>query len=147
LLAVPHRVDDVKPVSDFEGTPLDQVFVGTCTNGRYGDLKRFADIVKGKRVKVRTIVVPASRAVLLKAVDTGVLRDIIESGAVVGNPGCGPCLGAHQGVLGEGETGLSTANRNFRNRMGVGAKYFLSSPTTAAFSALKGEITSPGDFL
>ncbi len=145
LLAVPHRVDDVRPVSDFEGTPLDQVFVGTCTNGRYGDLKRFADIVRGKKVKVRTIVVPASRAVLLRAVDTGILRDIIESGAVIGNPGCGPCLGAHQGVLGEGETGLSTANRNFKNRMGVGAKYFLSSPTTAAFSALKGEIALPGD--
>ncbi len=145
LLAVPHRVDDVRPVSDFEGTPLDQIFVGTCTNGRYGDLKRFADIVKGKKVKVRTIVVPASRAVLLKAVETGVLGDIIRSGAVVGNPGCGPCLGAHQGVLGEDETGLSTANRNFKNRMGVGAKYFLSSPTTAAFSALKGEIALPGD--
>ena len=145
LLAVPNRVDDVRPVSDFEGTPLDQVFVGTCTNGRYGDLKRFADIVRGKKVKVRTIVVPASRAVLLKAVNTGVLTDIIESGAVVGNPGCGPCLGAHQGVLGDGETGLSTANRNFKNRMGIGAKYYLSSPTTAAFSALKGEITSPGE--
>ena len=145
LLAVPHRVDDVRPVSDFEGTPLDQVFVGTCTNGRYEDLYRFADIVRGKKVKVRTIVVPASRAVLLKAVNTGILRDIIESGAVIGNPGCGPCLGAHQGVLGDGETGLSTANRNFKNRMGVGAKYYLSSPTTAAFSALKGEITSPRD--
>lgn len=145
LLAVPHRVDDVRPVSDFEGVPLDQVFVGTCTNGRYGDLKRFADIVRGKKVKVRTIVVPASRAVLLEAVNTGILTDIIESGAVIGNPGCGPCLGAHQGVLGDGETGLSTANRNFKNRMGVGAKYYLSSPTTAAFSALKGEITSPRD--
>ena len=95
LLAVPHRVDDVRPVSDFEGVPLDQVFVGTCTNGRYGDLKRFADIVRGKKVKVRTIVVPASRAVLLEAVNTGILTDIIESGAVIGNPGCGPCLGAH----------------------------------------------------
>ena len=145
LLAVPHRVDDVRPVSDFEGVPLDQVFVGTCTNGRYEDLKRFADIVRRKKVKVRTIVVPASRAVLLKAVNTGILTDIIESGAVIGNPGCGPCLGAHQGVLGDGETGLSTANRNFKNRMGVGAKYYLSSPTTAAFSALKGEITSPRD--
>ncbi|NLN72098.1 MAG: 3-isopropylmalate dehydratase/homoaconitate hydratase family large subunit [Thermoplasmatales archaeon] len=146
LLAVPHKVDDVRPVSDFEGTPLDQVFVGTCTNGRYGDLKRFADIVKGKKVRVRTVVVPASRAVLLRAIETGVLRDIVESGAVVGNPGCGPCLGAHQGVLGEDEIGLSTANRNFKNRMGVGAKYYLSSPTTAAFSALKGEIASPEDF-
>ena len=143
VLAIPHRVDTIRPVSDLEGTHLDQVFVGTCTNGRYEDLKRFADVVKGKRVKVRTIVVPASRTVLLKAMETGVLKDIVESGAVIGTPGCGPCLGAHQGVLGEGEVGLSTANRNFKNRMGVGAEYYLSSPTTAAFSALKGEITSP----
>lgn len=145
VLAVPHRADMVRPVSDLEGTPLDQVFVGTCTNGRYEDLKRFADVVKGKRVKVRTVVVPASRAVLLRAMETGVLRDIVESGAAIGTPGCGPCLGAHQGVLGEGEVGLSTANRNFKNRMGVGAEYYLSSPTTAAFSALKGEIASPGE--
>jgi len=147
VLAVPHRADMVRPVSDLEGTPLDQVFVGTCTNGRYEDLKRFADVVKGKRVKVRTVVVPASRAVLLRAMETGVLRDIVESGAAIGTPGCGPCLGAHQGVLGEGEVGLSTANRNFKNRMGVGAEYYLSSPTTAAFSALKGEIASPGERL
>jgi len=144
VLAVPHRVDNVKPVSDLEGIPLDQVFVGTCTNGRYEDLKRFADVVRGKKVKVRTVVVPASRAVLLRAMETGVLRDIVESGATIGTPGCGPCLGAHQGVLGEGEVGLSTANRNFKNRMGVGAEYYLSSPTTAAFSALRGEIASPG---
>lgn len=145
LLAIPHRVDTVRPVSDFAGTHLDQVFVGTCTNGRYEDLKRFADVVKGKKVKVRTIVVPASKSILLKAMETGVLRDIIESGATIGTPGCGPCLGAHQGVLGEGEVGLSTANRNFKNRMGIGAEYYLSSPTTAAFSALKGEIVSPRD--
>lgn len=143
VVATPHRPDSVRSVSEMEGIPLDQVFVGTCTNGRYEDLKRFADIVRGKRVKVRTIVIPASREVLLKATETGVINDILGSGATIGTPGCGPCLGAHQGVLGEGEIGLSTANRNFKNRMGVGAEYYLSSPTTAAFSALKGELTSP----
>ncbi len=145
LIAAPHRVDNVAPVERYAGTPLDQVFVGTCTNGRYEDLARFAAHVKGRTVKVRTIVVPASRAVLMRAVHTGVLQTIIEAGCCIGTPGCGPCLGAHMGVLGEGETGLSTANRNFRNRMGVGAEYYLSSVSTAAASALTGEITQPGD--
>lgn len=143
VLSVPHRVDTVAPVTAYAGTPLDQVFVGTCTNGRYEDLERFAHIVRGKEVACRTIVVPASRAIMQQAAETDVLRDIIAAGCVVGPPGCGPCLGMHMGVLGEGETALSTANRNFKNRMGVGAKYFLGSVATAAASALKGEITSP----
>ncbi|WP_209691706.1 aconitase/3-isopropylmalate dehydratase large subunit family protein [Methanomicrobium sp. W14] len=145
LLAVPDRVDNAVPVTKYSGTNLDEVFVGTCTNGRYEDLRRFAGIVKGKKVSVRTIVVPASRNVLLKALSGGLIEDIVKAGCTVCPPGCGPCLGAHMGVLGEGEVGLSTANRNFRNRMGVGAEYFLCSPSTAAASALKGEITSPED--
>lgn len=145
LIAAPHRVDNVAPVEQYAGTPLDQVFVGTCTNGRYEDLARFAAYVKGRTVKVRTVVVPASRTALMRAVRTGVLQTIIEAGCCIGTPGCGPCLGAHMGVLGEGEIGLSTANRNFRNRMGVGAEYYLSSVATAAASALTGEITCPGD--
>ena len=145
MLAVPHRVDTGVPVEKYSGTALDQVFVGTCTNGRYEDLKRFADIVRGKKVKVRTVVVPASRSVLERAVSTGILLDIIQAGCAVGTPGCGPCLGMHMGVLGEGEVGLSTANRNFKNRMGVGAEYYLCSPSTAAASALAGEIRSPED--
>ncbi|MDD1695232.1 MAG: 3-isopropylmalate dehydratase large subunit [Methanoregula sp.] len=143
LVAVPHRVDTVKPVEDLEGLPLDQVFVGTCTNGRYSDLARFARIVKGNKVAVRTIVVPASAAVLMQAIRTGVLADIVEAGCTLGTPGCGPCLGYHQGVLGEEEVCLSTANRNFKNRMGVGGEIYLSSVATAAASALEGEITVP----
>lgn len=143
LVAAPHRVDNGRPAAELAGVALDEVFVGTCTNGRYEDLARFAGIVSGKKVAVRTIVVPASRSVLLRAAQTGVLATIVEAGCVVGPPGCGPCLGAHMGVLGEGEVGLSTANRNFRNRMGVGAEYYLCSVATAAASALAGAITSP----
>ena len=143
VLAVPPRVDTVRPVRDCAGRPLDQVFVGTCTNGRFFDLARFARVVKGKKVAVRTIVMPASRAVLAEAIRTGVLADIIAAGCSVGVPGCGPCLGTHAGVLGEGEVCLSTANRNFRNRMGVGGSVYLASVATAAASALAGEIAEP----
>lgn len=143
VIAVPHRVDTIKPVQDLAGLPLDQVFVGTCTNGRYSDLARLAKIVKGSKVAVRTIVVPASRQVLADAARTGILADLISAGCTLGTPGCGPCLGAHMGVLGEGEVCLSTANRNFRNRMGVGGEIYLSSVATAAASALTGEITEP----
>jgi len=143
VIAVPHRVDTIKPVQDLAGLPLDQVFVGTCTNGRYSDLFRFAQIVKGKKVAVRTIIVPASRQVLAEAIRNGILADLVDAGCTIGTPGCGPCLGAHMGVLGEGEVCLSTANRNFRNRMGVGGEIYLSSVATAAASALKGEITEP----
>jgi methanogen homoaconitase large subunit len=143
VIAVPHRVDTIKPVHSLTGLPLDQVFVGTCTNGRFTDLARFARIVKGKKVAIRTIIVPASREVLKEAARTGVLASLVESGCTIGTPGCGPCLGAHMGVLGEGEVCLSTANRNFKNRMGIGGEIYLSSVATAASSALKGEITEP----
>lgn len=144
VIAVPPRVDTVRPVDELAGIPLDQVFVGTCTNGRYEDLFRFASIVRGKKVKIRTIIGPASKNVLRKAAETGVLSDLITAGCTVLPPGCGPCLGAHMGVIGEGEVCLSTSNRNFRNRMGVGGEIYLSSVATAAASALKGEITAPG---
>jgi methanogen homoaconitase large subunit len=143
LVAISPRVDQVKPVQELAGLSLDQIFIGTCTNGRYSDLARLAKIVKGKKVAVRTIVVPASRAVLTEAIRTGVLADLVGAGCTVGSPGCGPCLGAHMGVLGEGEVCLSTANRNFKNRMGVGGEIYLSSVATAAASALSGEITEP----
>lgn len=143
LVAVPHRVDTVKPVRELAGLPIDQVFVGTCTNGRYSDLARFAGLVKGKKVAVRTIVIPASAEILAQTVKSGVLADIIEAGCTIGTPGCGPCIGYHMGVLGEGEICLSTANRNFRNRMGVGGEIYLASVATAAASALEGEITMP----
>ncbi len=144
VVAVPPRVDTIRPVEEMEGLPLDQVFVGTCTNGRYEDLQRFSAMVKGKRVKVRTLIAPASRNVLARATGSGVLADLVRSGCTILPPGCGPCLGAHQGVLGEGEVCLSTANRNFRNRMGVGGEIYLGSVSTAAASALAGALASPG---
>ncbi|MCE5339318.1 MAG: 3-isopropylmalate dehydratase large subunit [Methanomicrobiaceae archaeon] len=143
LVAVPYRVDTVREAEEVAGTHIDQVLVGTCTNGRYDDLARFARVVRGKRVAVRTLVVPASRAVLARAIASGVLADIVDAGCMVMPPGCGPCLGAHAGVLGEGEVCLSTANRNFKNRMGVGGNIYLSSAATAAASALAGVIAVP----
>lgn len=144
MVAVPPRVDTVRPVGEVAGLPVDQVFVGTCTNGRYEDIERFSRLVRGRKVKVRTIVVPASASILSRAAETGVLRDLLASGCVVGTPGCGPCLGAHAGVIGEGEVCLSTANRNFRNRMGVGGEIYLASVSTAAATALAGTIAEPG---
>ncbi|MCQ1539251.1 homoaconitate hydratase family protein [Methanocalculus taiwanensis] len=143
VIASPHRVDSGRPVADLAGTGVDQVLLGTCTNGRYNDLQRFAGIVRGKQVKIRTIVVPASRDVLLRATRDGILADLIAAGCTVVSPGCGPCLGMHNGVLGEGEVCLSTANRNFKNRMGVGGSIYLASPGTAAATALAGYISEP----
>jgi methanogen homoaconitase large subunit len=143
LVAVPFRVDNVVPVSDLEGREIDQVFIGTCTNGRLEDLEAAARVLKGKKVKARTLVIPASREVLLEALRNGIIETLIEAGAMIGPPGCGPCLGAHMGVLGEGEACVSTSNRNFPGRMGKGGLVFLASPATAAATALKGYITPP----
>ncbi len=142
-VATPHAVDNVRPVDEVEGTHIDQVFIGSCTNGRFEDLKAAADILDGKKVCVRTVVAPASRSVLLQAVHAGVVETLLSAGAVILPPGCGPCLGAHQGVLGEGEVCLSTANRNFKGRMGTGGFIYLASPETAAATALAGEIADP----
>jgi methanogen homoaconitase large subunit len=143
LIASGHRVDRVQEVRALAGTPIDQVFVGTCTNGRLGDLERLARVLRGKKVNVRTIVVPASRRTLAEATRRGIVETLLAAACVVGIPGCGPCLGAHMGVLGEGEVCLSTANRNFTNRMGVGGEILLSSVATAGASALRGEIAVP----
>ncbi len=143
LIAVPFRVDNVKAVSDLEGREIDQVFIGTCTNGRLEDLEAAARILKGRKVKIRTLVIPASRDVLLDALKKGIIETLVEAGAMIGPLGCGPCLGAHMGVLGEGEACVSTSNRNFPGRMGKGGLVFLASPATAAATALKGYITSP----
>jgi methanogen homoaconitase large subunit len=145
LVALPFRVDNVRPVSEVAGTEIDQVFLGTCTNGRLEDLETAARILKGKKVAVRTLVIPASREVLLDALRLGIIEILISAGAMIGIPGCGPCLGAHMGVLGEGEVCLSTSNRNFPGRMGKGGRVFLASPATAAASALKGFIVPPGE--
>jgi homoaconitate hydratase family protein len=146
VLACPHSVDRVKPVAELEGRPVDQAVLGTCANGRLGDFEAAARIIGGRKVHlgVRLLLVPASREVLLQGLRSGVIGSLLESGAVLESPGCGPCLGAHQGVLAPGETCISTSSRNFRGRMGSpGAKIFLASPATVAASALKGEITDP----
>ncbi|MHC1592852.1 MAG: 3-isopropylmalate dehydratase large subunit [Methermicoccaceae archaeon] len=146
-VAVPHRVDDVHTVEEVAGLPVDQVFIGTCTNGRLSDLEGAARILKNGKVKVRTIIAPASRQILLEASRKGIITALLESGATVINPGCGPCLGAHEGVLSEGEVCLSTANRNFRGRMGKGGLIYLASPLTAAATALRGEVADPREYV
>jgi methanogen homoaconitase large subunit len=143
-IAYPYRVDNVKPASEFEGLNIDQVFIGTCTNGRLEDLEMAAKIIKGHQVKARTLVIPASREILVEALRKGIIEILVEAGAMIAPPGCGPCLGAHMGVLAEGEVCLSTSNRNFPGRMGKGGLVYLASPATAAFGAIKGYITPPG---
>ena len=142
-VAAPYRVDNVKPVCELEGLKVDQVFIGTCTNGRLEDLDQTARILKGKSVMARTLVIPASREVLLEALAGGIIQTLVEAGAMIGPPGCGPCLGAHMGVLAEGEVCVSTSNRNFPGRMGKGGLVYLASPATAAASALAGYLTAP----
>ncbi|ADI74229.1 3-isopropylmalate dehydratase [Methanohalobium evestigatum Z-7303] len=144
-VAKPHSVDNVANVTDVSGTKVDQVFIGTCTNGRLEDLEVAAEILKGKKVSVRTIIVPASRSTMIEAVNNGTAEILLDAGATFGTPGCGPCLGGHMGVIGEGEVCVSTANRNFKGRMGKGGYIYLASPATAAASAITGEIADPRD--
>jgi len=150
MVAVPPRVDDVKPVGEVEGVEVDQVFIGSCTNGRAEDLETAARILKGRKVAdgVRCIVIPASRKQYLEALNSGVIDVLLESGCVVCPPTCGPCLGGHMGVLGDGEVAVSTSNRNFIGRMGSPkAKVYLTSPATAAATAVTGRITDPRDLV
>jgi len=142
-VAAPFRVDNVRAVSEMAGLPVDQVFIGTCTNGRLEDLEVAACILKRQQVKARTLVIPASRQVLLEALQKGIIQTLVEAGAMIGPPGCGPCLGAHMGVLAEGEVCVSTSNRNFPGRMGKGGLVYLASPATAAASALQGCLAVP----
>ncbi len=143
-VAAPFRVDNVRPVSELAGLKIDQAFIGTCTNGRLEDLEAAAGILKGKRVRARTLVIPASREVLLDALKRGIIQTLVEAGAMIGPPGCGPCLGAHMGVLAEGEVCVSSSNRNFPGRMGKGGLVYLASPATVAASALQGRLAVPG---
>lgn len=148
-VAFPHTVDHTKGIREARGIKVDQVFIGTCTNGRIEDLKIAARILKGRKRAERTrlVVVPASRDVYLEAMKTGLLEIFVRAGGIIMGPGCGPCVGVHQGVLGDGEICLSTANRNFRGRMGnPEGLVYLASPATAAYSAIKGQISDPRDF-
>jgi len=145
-VACPHAVDNVVPVSEVEGTRINQALIGTCTNGRMEDLRAAAMILKGRKVArgVRLLVFPASREVYLDALADGTLAVLATSGGIIMNPGCGPCLGAHEGILAPGEVCLSTANRNFKGRMGSPeAKIYLANPETVAASAVAGEICAP----
>jgi len=146
VVARPHTVDNVAPVEQVEGTEIDQFLLGTCTNGRACDFEIAAAIIKGKKVAdgARLLLLPASRSELKKAMGSGAMQTLIESGGLLLPPGCGPCLGAHLGVLAPGEKCLSTANRNFKGRMGCkDAEIFLAGPATVAASAVRGKITDP----
>ena len=148
-VACPHTVDNVKPVTAVAGTPVQQVVIGTCTNGRLEDLEAAAAIFKGRKVhpSVRVLVLPASWAVYREALESGALAVLVDAGCVILNSGCGPCLGAHEGLMAAGEVCLSTSNRNFRGRMGNrDSEIFLASPATAAATAVTGKITDPREF-
>ncbi|HEV2582826.1 MAG TPA: 3-isopropylmalate dehydratase large subunit [Ktedonobacteraceae bacterium] len=150
LVACPPDVNNLAPVSEVEHIEIDQVFLGTCTNGRLDDLAIAANILRGKTIHPRTrmVVIPASREVYLEAMRLGYLEIFAQAGASVGTPGCGPCIGRHFGVLAPGERALTTMNRNFTGRMGdPTAEIYLGSPATVAASALTGHITDPRNFV
>jgi len=139
-------VDNVRPVSEVEGKDVNQVFIGSCTNGRISDLRIAAEIMKGKKAAkgVRVIVTPASRTVYMQALREGLIEVFVDAGCAVCNPGCGPCAGGHQGILASGEVCVSTSNRNFKARMGSAeSQIFLVSPATAAATAINGRLTDP----
>ena len=150
VVSAPHHVDNVKSVSQAAGTKLQQAVIGTCTNGRIEDLRQAAAILKGKHVPLdfQLLIIPASRKIYMQAIDEGLIEIFINAGANVLSPSCGPCLGTGQGIPADNVTVISTANRNFKGRMGnKEASIYLASPATVACSALKGEITDPRNFL
>jgi 3-isopropylmalate/(R)-2-methylmalate dehydratase large subunit len=150
LVACPHRVDNIKPADKLSSVEIQQCLIGTCTNGRLSDLRIAAEILKGKNIcpSVRLLILPASKTIFEQALKEGLIETLVKAGGIVLPPGCGPCLGAHQGVLAPGERCISTANRNFKGRMGCkDAEIYLASPATVAASALKGFITDPREVM
>ncbi len=148
MVACPHSVDKVVPISDVAGTHVDQAFLGTCTNARIEDLAVAAEVMKGRTVApgTRMIVIPASSLVYIEALKAGYIQIFVEAGAVVESPGCGPCMGNHMGIPAVGEVTISTANRNFQGRMGTKeSEVYLASPAVVAASAVKGTIAHPRD--
>ncbi len=150
VISCPHTVDNTKTIDETDNIKVNQVYIGTCTNGRIEDLRTAADILKDKKVKdgVRLLIAPASRKVFLEALNEGIISTLVESGAAIVTSGCGACVGVHAGILGDGEVCLSTQNRNFKGRMGnTEAFIYLSSPATAAYSAIKGYIADVREVL
>jgi len=146
MIALPHTVDNVVPLSQVAGIHVDQAFIGACTNGRLEDLAAAAGVLKGRRVAAgtRLIVIPASREIYLAAMKAGYLATFVEAGGMVESPGCGPCMGNHLGAPAIGDVSISTANRNFRGRMGTKeSEVYLASPLVVAASAVAGEIIHP----
>ena len=145
-IALPHSVDNVKPIEEVSALEVNQGFVGTCTGGRIEDFAQAAEILKGKKIPTygRLVIIPASTEVLKEAMKLGLIQELLDAGATLSTPGCGPCLGAHQGVISEGEACITASNRNFPGRMGsTGGKIYLASPATVAASVLIGKITDP----
>jgi len=145
-IACPHSVDNVKPLSELGEVPVEQAVLGSCTNGRLEDFEIAARIVKGRQVHPRTrlIVIPASQQIYLEAMRLGYLETLIRAGAMVNPPGCGPCVGVHQGIIAAGETCVSSTNRNFLGRMGSkDSRVFLASPAVVAASAIAGRLAHP----
>jgi len=148
-VAAPHSVDNVVPVREVAGREVNQVFIGTCTGGRFEDIAMAAAILNGKKAaqSCRLVIIPASSDVMLRCVDAGHVKTLLEAGATFATPGCGPCAGVHDGVLAEGEVCVTTSSRNFKGRMGsTGADIYSASPATAAASALEGRLTDPSPY-
>ena len=149
-VSCPHTVDNTKPVSELKDVKVNQVYIGTCTNGRIEDLRVAAEILKGKKVNpdTRLLISPASKDVFSKALDEGLIKIFVEAGAAVVTSGCGPCVGVHGGILGDGEVCLATQNRNFQGRMGNTLGFiYLASPAVTAYTAIKGYIADPREVL
>jgi 3-isopropylmalate dehydratase large subunit len=147
-IALPHQPDQVVSLGEAVGKPIQQAFIGTCTGGRYSDFAAAADVLRGHKTKIRFVLIPASQQVLLEATRSGVLADLLEAGATITTPGCGPCMGNHMGVPAPNEATISSGSRNFKGRMGTAdAPIYLSNPYVVAASALTGYISDPGEFL